>query len=129
VAYRFALMCSYKKASVNRGHLRRYVSIIEIACSGSFTYLLAMHFIVIIIGIVLFFYWRFFRPRQLEVLILAFLSTFATMTLVAVVTDDVKLAFMFVLSFMGWGRLFTVVLASSKHAKVAAKLRQFLGRS
>jgi len=87
-----------------------------------------MHFIVIIIAVVLFLYWRFFRPRQLEILILAVLATIATMTLVAVVTDDVKLGFMFVLTIIGWSRLFVYLLTQRKESKVAAKLRRFLGR-
>ena len=85
-----------------------------------------MHFIVIIIGLVLFFYWRFFRPRQLEVIVLAVLATIATMTLVAVVTDDVKLGFMFVLSIMGWSRLFVYLL--QQNSQLAVKLKRFLGR-
>lgn len=87
-----------------------------------------MHFIVIIIAVVLFLYWRFFRPRQLEILILAVLATIASMTLVAVVTDDVKLGFMFVLTIIGWSRLFVYLLTQRKESKVAAKLRRFLGR-
>lgn len=85
-----------------------------------------MHFILIIIGVVLFLYWRFFRPRQLEVIILAVLSTIATMTLVAVVTDDVKLGFMFVLSIMGWSRVFVNLLG--QNSSLAIKLKRFLGR-
>ncbi|NVK00268.1 MAG: hypothetical protein HWE12_01885 [Oceanospirillaceae bacterium] len=87
-----------------------------------------MHFIVIIIAVVLFLYWRFFRPRQLEVIILAVLATIASMTLVAVVTDDVKLGFMFVLTIIGWSRLFVYLLTARKNSTVAKKLRQFLGR-
>lgn len=87
-----------------------------------------MHFIVIIIAVVLFLYWRFFRPRQLEVIILAVLATIASMTLVAVVTDDVKLGFMFVLTIIGWSRLFVYLLMARKNSTVAKKLRQFLGR-
>jgi len=87
-----------------------------------------MHFIVIIIAVVLFIYWRFFRPRQLEVIILAVLATIASMTLVAVVTDDVKLGFMFVLTIIGWSRLFVYLLTARKNSTVAKKLRQFLGR-
>ena len=87
-----------------------------------------MHLIVIIIAVVLFLYWRFFRPRQLEILILAVLATIASMTLVAVVTDDVKLGFMFVLTIIGWSRLFVYLLTQRKESKVAAKLRRFLGR-
>ena len=85
-----------------------------------------MHFILIIIGVVLFIYWRFFRPRQLEVIILSVLATIATMTLVAVVTDDVKLGFMFVLSIMGWSRAFQHLLR--QNSPLAAKLKRFLGR-
>lgn len=87
-----------------------------------------MHFIVIIILVVLFCYWRFFRPRQLEVLILAFLATFASMTLVAVITDDIKLAFMFVLTIIGWSRLFVWLLSQRKSSAITQKLRRFLGR-
>lgn len=87
-----------------------------------------MHFIVLIIAIVLFLYWRFFRPRQLEVMILAVLATFISMTLVVVLTDDVKLGFMFVLTIIGWSRLFVYLLTERKNSKVAQKLRQFLGR-
>lgn len=87
-----------------------------------------MHFIVIIIAVVLFLYWRYFRPRQLEILILAVLATIATMTLVAVVTDDVKLGFMFVLTIIGWSRLFVYLLTQRKESKIAAQLRRFLGR-
>ena len=87
-----------------------------------------MHFIVIIIAVALFLYWRFFRPRQLEVIILAVLATIASMTLVAVVTDDVKLGFMFVLTIIGWSRLFVYLLTARKNSTVAKKLRQFLGR-
>lgn len=87
-----------------------------------------MHFIVIIIAVVLFLYWRFFRPRQLEVIILAVLATIASMTLVAVVTDDVKLGFMFVLTIIGWSRLFVYLLTARKNSTVAKKLREFLGR-
>jgi len=87
-----------------------------------------MHFIVIIIAVFLFLYWRFFRPRQLEVIILAVLATIASMTLVAVVTDDVKLGFMFVLTIIGWSRLFVYLLTARKNSTVAKKLRQFLGR-
>ncbi len=85
-----------------------------------------MHFILIIIGVVLFIYWRFFRPRQLEVIILSVLATIATMTLVAVVTDDVKLGFMFVLSIMGWSRLFQDLLR--QNSPLSVKLKRFLGR-
>jgi len=85
-----------------------------------------MHFILIIIGLVLFFYWRFFRPRQLEVIVLAVLATIATMTLVAVLTDDVKLGFMFVLSIIGWSRLFVHLLG--QNSRLAVKLKRFLGR-
>jgi hypothetical protein len=85
-----------------------------------------MHFILIIIGLVLFLYWRFFRPRQLEVMVLAVLATIATMTLVAVVTDDVKLGFMFVLTIMGWGKLFVYLLR--QNSQLAVKLKRFLGR-
>lgn len=87
-----------------------------------------MHFIVLIIAIVLFLYWRFFRPRQLEVMILAVLATFISMTVVVVLTDDVKLGFMFVLTIIGWSRLFVYLLTERKNSKVAQKLRQFLGR-
>lgn len=85
-----------------------------------------MHFILILIGLVLFLYWRFFRPRQLEVLILAILATFATMTLVTVVSDDVKLGFIFVLSIMGWSRVFTHLLR--QNSQLAIKIKRFLGR-
>lgn len=85
-----------------------------------------MHFILIIIGVVLFIYWRFFRPRQLEVIILSVLATIATMTLVAVVTDDVKLGFMFVLSIMGWSRVFQHLLR--QNSALAVTLKRFLGR-
>lgn len=87
-----------------------------------------MHFIVIIILVVLFLYWRFFRPRQLEVLVLAVLATIASMTLVAVVTDDVKLGFMFVLTIIGWSRLFVFLLTQRGNSKLSAKLKRFLGR-
>lgn len=91
-------------------------------CEGS------MHFILIIIALVLFLYWRFFRPRQLEVIVLAVLATITTMTLIVVLTDDVKLGFMFVLSIIGWSKLFTYLLARQQNSRLAAHLKRFLGR-
>jgi len=87
-----------------------------------------MHFIILIIAVVLFLYWRYFRPRQLEVIVLAVLATFASMTLVVVITDDVKLGFMFVLTIIGWSRLFVYLMTEKKESKLAVKLRRFLGR-
>jgi len=41
-------------------------------------------------------------------------------------TDDVKLGFMFVLSIIGWSRLFVHLLG--QNSPLAIKLKRFLGR-
>jgi len=91
-----------------------------------------MHFLIIIIAIALFVYWKFFRPRQLEVFIVAIIATMITMTLVAIVMDDVKLGFLFVVSIIGWSKLFDNLLSNRIKTEFAQtlsrKLHRFLGR-
>ena len=87
-----------------------------------------MHFFIIIAGVAFLIYWKFFRPRQLEVFIVSVIATMITMTLVAIVFDDVKLGFLFSVSILGWSKLFDQLISDQNASKMSKYLRRFLGR-
>jgi hypothetical protein len=51
-----------------------------------------------------------------------------TMTLVAIVFDDVKLGFLFSVSILGWSKLFDQLISDQNASKMSKHLKRFLGR-